>query len=192
MSTMQHQTMPQQRVRSGSWAGGIVLTLVLALVAFFLSPTMPLGKFWAPSAIMPKPVGIQLILFDILNILEVVTFGLGVSFLVFGFQYIRAISPASRGLTVASFVSIAWLLISWWPHDSLNLHIGINLGSLLAAEYGFHVTLMIAGVILGAFILTLLRRRDVDTVRDDMLLREMPRRANPPYEEQHDMMEHDL
>lgn len=192
MSTMQHQTMPQQRVRSGSWAGGIVLTLVLAIVAFFLSPTMPLGKFWAPSGIMPSAVGIQVPMLILLNILEVITFGLGVSFLVFGWQYLRPVSPASRRLTVASFVSIAWLLISWWPHDSLHAHIGENMGSFLAVEYGFHVTLMIAGVILGVFILTLLRRRDVDTVRDDMLLREMPRRANQPYEEQHDMMEHDL
>jgi uncharacterized membrane protein YozB (DUF420 family) len=184
--------MPRQRVRSGSWAGGIVLTLVLAIVAFFLSPTMPLGKFWAPSAIMPSAVGIQVPMLIILNILEVITFGLGVSFLVFGWQYLQPISPASRRLTVASFVSIAWLLISWWPHDSLHAHIGENMGSFLAVEYGFHVTLMIAGVILGAFILTLLRRRDVVTERDDMLLREMPRRANQPYKEPHEMMEHDL
>ena len=112
---------------------------------------------------MPKPAGIQLYLFVLLNILEVVTFGLGVSFLAFGWQYIRAISPVSRGLTVASFVSTAWLLISWWPHDSLHLHIGeSSLGSLLAVEYGFHVTLMIAGVILGAFFLGLLRRREME------------------------------
>ena len=163
MSTMQPQTMPQERVRSRVRTAGIILTIVLAILAFVFSPNMPLGKFWAPSASMPKPAGIQLYLFVLLNIFEVVTFGLGVSFLVFGWQFIRAISPVSRGLTVASFVSTAWLLISWWPHDSLHLHIGENsLGSLLAVEYGFHVTLMIAGVILGAFFLVLLRRREME------------------------------
>jgi hypothetical protein len=163
MSEMQQQTMPQERVRSRNMTAAVILTIVLAVLAFIFSPNMPLGRFWAPSGVMPKPVGIQLALFILINIFEVVTFGLGVSFLVFGWRYIRAISPASRALTLAAFVSTAWLLISWWPHDSLHIHIGENLGSLLAVEYGFHVTLMIAGVILGAFFLTVLRRRDMSS-----------------------------
>ena len=52
-------------------------------------------------------------------------------------------------------------LLGGWPHDSLHMHIGENLGSLLAVEYSFHITLIIAGVILGAFLLTLLRQRDM-------------------------------
>ncbi len=163
MSSIEQRTMPQQRVRSRVMTWAVILTIILAVLAFVFSPNMPLGRFWAPAAGMPKPVGIQLYLFVLLNIFEVVTFGLGVSFLVFGWQYIRAISPASRALTVAGFVSTAWLLISWWPHDSLHLHIGeANLGSLLAVEYGFHATLMIAGVILGAFFLSVLRRREME------------------------------
>jgi uncharacterized membrane protein (DUF106 family) len=65
------------------------------------------------------------------------------------------------------------------------MHIGESLGSLLAVEYGFHVTLMIAGVILGAFILTLLRQRDMQQhdmlERDEIGKREMQER---------DVMEH--
>jgi hypothetical protein len=71
---------------------------------------------------------------------------------------VRAISPASLGLTRAVHVSIAWLLLNWYPHDSLHIHNGMDLGGLLTLEYVFHITLMIAGVILARFFLSLLQR----------------------------------
>jgi hypothetical protein len=49
-------------------------------------------------------------------------------------------------------------MANWWPHDSLHLHNGLALNGLLGIEYGFHVTLMLAGVILAYFFLTLQRR----------------------------------
>jgi hypothetical protein len=162
MSAIQPQTMPRQRVTGRTRVAGIILTLVLAALAFVFSPHMPLGRFWAPAAGLPQPAGIQIFLLVLLNIFEVLAFGLGVSFLVFGWSYVRAISPASRGLTIASFVSTAWLLANWWPHDSLHLHIGeTSLSNLLLVEYGFHVTLMIAGVILMAFFISILRHRSM-------------------------------
>jgi hypothetical protein len=87
-----------------------------------------------------------------------VTFGLGVSFLFFGLPIMRAIAPASMLLTRAAQISIAWLLLNWWPHDSLHVHNGMALGGLLVIEYVFHVTLMAAGLILAWFFLTLQRR----------------------------------
>jgi len=72
---------------------------------------------------------------------------------------VRAISPASTGLTRAAHVSIAWLLFNWWPHDSLHIYNGMNLAGLLVIEYVFHITLMIAGTVLAYFFLTLLRQR---------------------------------
>lgn len=163
MSNMQPQAMPRQHMRMRSaWVGGIILTVVLAVLAFVFSPHMPLGKFWAPAAGMPKPVGIQIPLLILLNIFEAITFGLGVSFLVFGWSYVTSISPVSRALTIASYLSAVWLLMSWWPHDSLHLHIGeLSLSNLLLVEYGFHVTGMIAAVILMSFFVALLRRRNM-------------------------------
>ena len=144
--------------RTMSWIAPAILTLVLAAVAFVASPNAPLGRFWAPALGIPQPSAAQLPLFIILNLAEVLTFGLGVSFLIFGFPLVRAISPASAGLTRAAHISTAWLLFNWWPHDSLHLHVGLELNGLLAIEYGFHITLMIAGAIVAAFLLTLLRR----------------------------------
>jgi hypothetical protein len=146
-----------------NWVKTGVLALVLAVIAFLLSPNAPFGGFWAPAATMPKPTAGQLPFFILLNIAEVVTFGLGVAFLVFGYPMVRAIAPASLGLTRAVHLSIAWLLLSWWSHDSLHIYNGLHLGGLLVIEYLFHVTLMIAGVILAYFFLTLHRRTGAET-----------------------------
>jgi hypothetical protein len=145
--------------RTINWKPVLILTLVLAFVAVLASPNGPLGGFWRPSEGSPTPTSAQLPLFILLNIIEGLAFGLGISFLIFGYPMVQAISPASTSLTRAAHVSIAWLLINWWPHDSLHIHNGLNLGGMLAIEYGFHTTLMIAGGIVAYFFLTLLRQK---------------------------------
>lgn len=154
-------TQNQTNARTNLFPRGrvIALTVGLAIVALLLSPNAPLGGFWRPGPSVPMPSAAQLPLFIILNIAEVVTFGLGVSFLLFGFPVVRAISPASELLTRSSHLAIAWLLLNWWPHDSLHLHFGLELNGLLAIEYGFHITLMIAGGILAGFFIILLKDR---------------------------------
>jgi hypothetical protein len=67
-------------------------------------------------------------------------------------------AAGSRGLTWTAYLAIGWFLVNWWPHDSLHQHVGLELGGLLAIEYAFHVTLMIAGAALAYFLVTLLRR----------------------------------
>jgi len=145
-------------IRTINWKPALAVTLVLAVVAVLAGPNGPLGGFWRPPMDSPVPTGAQLPLFILLNIAEGLTFGLGISLLIFGYPMVRAISPASIGLTRAAHLSIAWLLINWWLHDSLHVHNGMKLGGLLAIEYAFHITLMIAGVILAYFFLTLLRQ----------------------------------
>jgi hypothetical protein len=141
------------------WLKWLVVTLVLAVIAFVASPNGPLGTFWRPSAAVPDPAGIQLPLLVLLNIAEVIAFGLGVSFLIFGYPLVRSVLTASKGLTFAAYLSIGWLLANWWPHDSLHIANGLDLNGLIAIEYGFHITLMMAGAILAYFFLALLRRQ---------------------------------
>jgi len=93
----------------------------------------------------------------LLNVAESLAFGLGVAFLIFGYPLVRAISPASELLTRLAHVSIAWLLLNWWPHDSLHIANGHNIPGLIAIEYGFHITLMLAGVFLMLFFASLLQ-----------------------------------
>ena len=155
-----------QRLTKGTsrnWVKWLVVTLVLAVIAFLASPNGPLGGFWRPSADFPQPTDAQLPLFILLNVAEALAFGLGISFLIFGYPLVQTILPASNGLTLGAHLSIAWLLFSWWPHDSLHVANGLNLSGLLAIEYGFHVTLMVAGVILAYFFFTLVRQRAVQS-----------------------------
>jgi len=158
MTTLSSDTISTDRGPSRTWIKVLAVTLAFALVAFITSPNAPLGHFWAPAMDMPMPTATQLPLFIVLNAAETLTFGLGVAFLVFGFPALRAIAPASPALTRAAHLSIAWLLINWWPHDSLHVHNGMELGGLLVIEYVFHLTLMISGVVLAWFFLTLQRR----------------------------------
>ena len=159
MTTLQNQSLPQSGQPSKAWVKVLILTVALAVPAFLVSPNGPLGGFWAPAHNESMPMGIQLPLFVLLNLAEVITFGLGISFLVFGYPLVRAIAPASKTLTWAAYLATAWLLFSWWPHDSLHIHNGMDVSGLLAIEYGFHITLMISGVILASFLLTLFRER---------------------------------
>ena len=146
-----------------NWVKWLVVTLVLAVIAFFASPNGPLGGFLSPSADFPQPTDAQLPLFILLSVAEALAFGLGISFLIFGYPLVQTILPESNGLTLGAHLSIAWLLFSWWPHDSLHVANGLNLSGLLAIEYGFHVTLMVAGVILAYFFLALVRQRAVQS-----------------------------
>ena len=47
------------------------------------------------------------------------------------------------------YLSIAWLMISWWPHIGMHVHNAPdNLQGLIYIDYLFHVPLMIAGAVL--------------------------------------------
>lgn len=129
--------------------------LVTAVVAV---PAMSLGQvIWPPAADGPEPTAGQLPFFIVLAAAESLTFGLGISFLLFGFPSIRRAAGGASLKVWAMYLSIAWLLVSWWPHDNLHIHNGMDLQGLLYIEYGFHVTLMAAGLVLAYSLLTMLK-----------------------------------
>jgi hypothetical protein len=90
-------------------------------------------------------------LFILLGLLEAFISAFGIAFLVFGFPLAKAIGPASKALTRATHLAISWSLLSWWSHGSLHVHNGDNLNGLLAIEYGYHVTLIIAAAIIAYY-----------------------------------------
>jgi purine-nucleoside phosphorylase len=64
---------------------------------------------------------------------------------------------APTPLARLAHISIAWVLINWWSHDSFHIANGLDLGGLLVIEYAYHVTLMTAGAIAAAWFVAVLR-----------------------------------
>lgn len=131
-----------------SRARWIVVTVVLAVLAFLFGVNGPLGSVlgWRPApGEMPTPG--QLPFFILLSLFEAIAFGLGIAFLLFGLPWMRSAGPAPTALTRAAHISIAWVMANWWSHDSLHIANGLDLGGLLLIEYGYHVTLMVAGTV---------------------------------------------
>jgi hypothetical protein len=134
---------------------------VALVTALFAVPAMALGQvIWPPAPGGPEPTAGQLPFFILLAVFEALTFGLGVSFLLFGFAPLKRAVGGSAWRTWAIYLSVGWFLVSWWPHDNLHIHNGDDLQGLLYIEYGFHVTLMLAGIVLAYSLLTTLKPGD--------------------------------
>jgi hypothetical protein len=141
-----------------SWVKVAAVTVVVGVVAFLASPEAPLGGFWgAPAEVGPEPTGFQTLLFILIGLLQSFVFGLGIAFVIFGYRLISA-APVSEGLALATYLSIAWSLINWWPHSNFHQTASGDINSLLAIEYGFHVTSILAGLIIAYFFVEILRQ----------------------------------
>jgi hypothetical protein len=135
-----------------TWIKVLIVTVVVAVPAMILGPIV-----WPPAEGGPEPTAGQLPFFIFLAAMESVLLGLGVSFLIFGFPLISRISSGSKSLAWTMYLAIGWFLVSGWPHDNLHVHVGDDMQGLLYIEYGFHVTLMICGLIVAYGFLAFLR-----------------------------------
>jgi hypothetical protein len=122
---------------------------VLAVTVLVAAPAMMLGPvIWPPAEVGPEPTAGQFPFFLFLAAFEALTFGLGVSFLLFGFAPLKWALGGSSWRTWVAYLAVGWFLVSWWPHDNMHIHTGTDMQGLLYIEYGFHVTLMASAVIL--------------------------------------------
>ena len=126
-----------------TWHKVLLITLATAVPAFIVAPIV-----WPPNLHGGTPVGLQLLLFMLLAGLDALAFGLGVAFICYGLPLVRRVADASGANTWITFIATAWLLISWWPHDNMHKHNGMDLGGLLVIDYVFHISMMVAGVVL--------------------------------------------
>lgn len=144
-----------------TWIKILLVTLLTGL------PTVPLGRILWPDPVSTVgmdmaagPTGFQLPLLIIISVFEGLSFGLGVSFLLFGLPVVRRATSGSKPLMWATFASIAWALLSWWPHDNLH-RVTEDLGGLIGIEYTFHVTLIMAASVVAFTFLRLVSRETV-------------------------------
>lgn len=137
-----------------TWVKVLMTTVVVAIPAFLLGPIL-----WPPADMGVGPTAGQLPFFLFLAAFEAITLGLGISFLLFGMPIVRRVAAGSKLRAWAMYLSIGWLMVSWWPHDNLHMSNGMDLQGLLYIEYGFHLTLMIAGLVLGYSFFSLMTER---------------------------------
>lgn len=131
----------------------VITTLIFAVVAFALTPF--LWPFSSDASHMPPANLIPF--FQGVLILSSIAFGIGVSFLIFGYPLMRKVEKGF-GLAFWAFLSVFWLLVSWWPHENLHRVYEGNYFVLILLEYGFHVTLYVAGVILAVYLFRQFRK----------------------------------
>jgi len=131
-----------------------IITAVVAVPAFLVGPTL-----FPPADIGVEPSATQLPFFLFLAVGDALLLGLGVSFLLFGFPVMRRVSPDSKLRAWTMYLSIGYLMVSWWPHLNLHAHNGMNLQGLLYIDYFFHLPLEVAGVALALCFISLMRNR---------------------------------
>ncbi len=120
----------------------LVITLIIGVPAFFLGPVI-----WTPSPDI-RPTAAQLPYLLTLSAVEALFFGFGVAFIFYGFPLVRRIAPLEKKAALSMYVSLAWILVSWWPHDNLHIHNALDIHGLIIIDYSFHFTLIIAGAVL--------------------------------------------
>jgi hypothetical protein len=138
------------------------VTLVGAVVAFMLAPQAPLGQAIWPAVVEldPSPTAVQEGLFLLLGVITALAFGGGIAFLLFAGPAVRdVVGPDRPALARALHLGTFWLLWNWWVHESLHMVVGLRAGGLLAIEYGFHVTMIAATMVVIYGLLELARDR---------------------------------
>src|SRR5918997_348060 len=131
-----------------------IVTAVVGIPAFVLGPTL-----FPPADVGVEPTAAQIPHFIFLAVGDALLLGLGVSFLLFGFPVMRRVSPDSKLRAWAMYLSIGYLMVSWWPHLNLHASNGMDLGGLLLIDYFFHLPLEVAGVVLALSFVSLMRSR---------------------------------
>jgi hypothetical protein len=139
-----------------------IITAAVGIPAFFLGPVL-----FPPADIGVDPTSTQLPFFLFLAVGDALLLGLGVSFLLFGFPVMRGVSPDSKIRAWAMYLSIGYLMVSWWPHLNLHTHNGMNLQGLLYIDYFFHLPLEVAGVALAVCFISLMGKRTTGEAKAD-------------------------
>ncbi|MES4908666.1 MULTISPECIES: AMP-binding protein [unclassified Streptomyces] len=139
----------------GVWGSVAVLTLFFSFLSMFL--TDALWPYSTDLSLVPQPWAA---LFTGLYLCESLAFGLGMGFLFCG-RPLMDRQGRSPALTSAAHLAVAWLLIAWWPQDNYyRLAAKTDWARQAALVYAFNVTLMIAAVVVLAFVVARPRTAD--------------------------------
>jgi len=135
-----------------TWMKVAIVTTLVAIPAFISGPVL-----FPPADVGVEPTAGQMPFFLFLAVGDAVLLGLGVSFVFFGLSVLKSVSPDSKLRAWAMYLSIGYLMVSWWPHLNMHAHNGTDLHGLLIIDYLFHLPLEVAGVVLAFCFLSLFR-----------------------------------
>ena len=129
---------------------------LLALVILWTAASVPIGlAIWPPAA--GTPLGHVPPVIVIVSLFEGASFALGAVFLVIGGRLL-GIAGRWTPLTGAAYASIAWLLMSWWPHDGLHRSgFGRTFAGLATIDMAFHTTLILGTAVVTVFFIRAIR-----------------------------------
>ena len=142
-----------------TWIKALIVAVLVGVPAFVLGPVI-----WPPAADAPVPSATQLPFYMAVSAAEALAFGLGISFLAFGLPLVRKVTNRSRLRAWAMYLSISWLLVSWWPHDNLHQYVGEDTQGLIFLLYGSHDPDAQRPLLAFVF-LSLIRQRSVELAR---------------------------
>ena len=130
----------------------LAVTVVVAAAAVPLSFVLwrtPPGVAGPPASMLPVLLPVEVVI-------PALSLGLGAAFMLFGRKLFAAGRPAV--LSRASFLSIWWLLVNWWPHSNFH-RVSNGWASLAVIDYFFHATVIVATCVVALFFLSVMRER---------------------------------
>jgi hypothetical protein len=68
------------------------------------------------------------------------------------------------------YLSIGYLMVSWWSHLGMHASNGIDFQGLLYIDYFFHLPLEVAGVALALSFISLMRTRTGEAPADERVV----------------------
>ena len=140
------------------WVQFFLITITLGIAAFIL------GHIIWPNSLSINFTPNQMHWLNALSLVESLLFGFGVAFFFLGWPLVNKASK-SKNLTRAAFISFSWILVSWWPHDMAHLHNYFEPQGFLNIEYGFHLTVIIAALILAYYFLNSIKYSALESNR---------------------------
>jgi hypothetical protein len=129
-----------------------------AVAAGVATTAIPLSfLLWrTPPGVAAPPPSLLALFIAIGVVIPALSLGLGVAFLLLGRRLFT--TERSPGLSRATFLSVAWLLTSWWPHANFH-RVASGWANLLLVDYFFHATAIIATCVVAAYFLRVARQR---------------------------------
>lgn len=125
-----------------------IIVVLSATFGLLFSPFGPIGsRVWPEPNNVVVPTAMQSNLLLGYTLLGGIAMGLALAFLVLGWGYTKRTFAGRPRLAALVHVSVVWILGNFWVHDNLHLVNGLNVDGIIAIDYTFHSTIMLATLV---------------------------------------------